>query len=175
MKKSTFLHYIFLLFLLIGFSACQPNLPPKVAPPEPTAVEMPVQLLTLDAPLNTPNAEISGMTWAGDWLLLLPQYPSRFDNQLFRIQKDDLLKTIQSGSTESLPMSPIALDSIGLEKSVPGFEGFEAIAVEGSTVYLTIEAKQGQMMGYIVSGFLNETMDQITLNPDSLNGIKTSG
>ncbi|MAT44790.1 MAG: hypothetical protein CL609_20840 [Anaerolineaceae bacterium] len=171
--RKTYLNLFFvLLSLLIVFSACQPNLPARVEAPEPTAYEMPVTLLTLAAPLNTPKAEISGLSWAGDWLIFLPQYPGRFNNQLFRISKDTLLQAIQTNSSEPLPMLPITLDSAGLEKSIPGFEGFEAIAVENNTVYLTIEAKQGEMMGYIVSGILNETMDQIALDADSLTELE---
>lgn len=171
MKNTKWLSLFILFFLLISFSACQPKLPPKIEPPQPNAVEIPVQYLTLDAPLNTPNAEISGMTWAGDWLILLPQYPSRFENQLFRIHKDDLRQAIQANSTEPLPMSPITLDSAHLETSIVGFEGFEAIAVENNTVYLTIEARPGKMMGYLVSGVLNEAADQITIAEDSLTEI----
>ncbi len=134
-------------------------------------MEIPVQLLTLDAPLNSPNAEISGLTWAEDWLILLPQYPGRLGDQLFRIHKDDLLTAVQTNQQAPLPIQPIGFESDGLETSITGFEGYEAIAAVGDTVYLTIEAKPGGMIGYLVSGTINPAGDQIAIDADSLTAI----
>ena len=41
----------------------------------PDATETPVQILPLAAPLNTFEAEISGLDWCQNQLILLPQYP----------------------------------------------------------------------------------------------------
>ena len=37
--------------------------------------EAQVRVIPLAAPLDTPRAEISGLAWHGDDLILLPQYP----------------------------------------------------------------------------------------------------
>lgn len=151
-----------------------PNAPQATAiPPEVNSnfqEEMPVVRLNLSNPLDKPAAEISGLAWAGDWLVLLPQYPDRFENQLYRISRDDLVSAIQDPAKQ-LNIQPIKFLSAGLEKSVPGFEGFEAIAVNENDAYLTIETHSAGTKGYLVKGIWQDDYHQLTLDAGTLTEI----
>ena len=64
---------IFILVVLV-LAAC--SAAPTAATPNPGApAEAQVRVIPLAAPLDTPRAEISGLAWHGDDLILLPQYP----------------------------------------------------------------------------------------------------
>src|SRR5512138_133697 len=97
--------FLCLAFILI-LSACQtiPGLTAaaQVSPvPEPAEVE--VRNIPLAGPAAGSNAELSGLAWYGDWLILLPQYPERFpsgpDGSLFAIAKADLLAFLDEKSS----------------------------------------------------------------------------
>ena len=63
----------------------------------PTA---PVRLLTIEGPLASPRAEVSGMTWQGDTLVILPQYPDRFADEgmlgIFALRKQAILEALDA-------------------------------------------------------------------------------
>ncbi len=134
------------------------------------AAEVPVMRLALGTPLDIPSAEISGLTWAGDWLILLPQYPSRFDNQIYRISHQDIENAIADNSITLSPQ-PIEFFSAGLEKEVPGFEGYEAITCNGQDAYLTIETHSAKTTGYIVHATWNDDYSELTVDTTSLTTI----
>jgi hypothetical protein len=110
--------------------------------------------IKLSGPASTMIAEISGMAWYGDWLVLLPQYPGRFDNQLYALPRGEIAAYLASGGEQTaLAPRPIAINSPDLERLIPGFQGYEAIAFNGERFYLTIEAESGgKMSGYLVGG-----------------------
>lgn len=57
---------------------------------------------------------------------------------------------------------------------IPGYEGYEAIAIDGDLVFLTIEAnRRGTMQGYLIAGDAQENGGSINLRPDSLVEIPT--
>jgi len=66
----------------------------------------------------------------------------------------------------------VPLVAPGLVERIPGFEGFEAIAFEGDRVYMTIEARQGQMVGYLVTGYADPDLGWISLDATSLTPIQ---
>jgi hypothetical protein len=152
------------------------SLSPAASTPEgETVVEQPVRVIPLAGPLAGKEAEISGMAWYGDHLLLLPQYPGRFgsgpDGALFYLPKaaiEDFLSGRRSG-----PLEPheIPLTAPGLAK-IQGFEGLEAIALDGDAVYATIEAKPNGMLGYLVSGRIAPDLRGIILNTGLLAPIQ---
>jgi hypothetical protein len=112
-----------------------------------------VHEIPLDGPVSQAAAEISGMAWYGDWLILLPQYPSRFDDQLFALSRREITAFLDGESSNKLTPRSIQLESSGIEARIPGFEGFEAIGFDGIHVFVTIEANEnGEMVGYIVRG-----------------------
>ncbi len=126
--------------------------------------------LKLSGALEKSTAEISGLTWAGDWLILLPQYPDRFDSQIFRLSRNDLMQAIDNPQQVLKPQA-IKLVSASLEKTVAGFEGFEAIATNGQDAYLTIETHSVGTKGYLVKGTWQSDFSQLILDAASLTEI----
>jgi hypothetical protein len=120
-----------------------------------TAPEQAVTLLPLGGPLQSENAELSGLAWYGEHLVMLPQYPGwRSDSApcLYTVSKADVLARLEN--TASGPLEPLCIpfDSGGLEKRIPGFEGYEAIGFAGDQAYLTVETRQGTGKGFLVTG-----------------------
>ncbi|HEX5754219.1 MAG TPA: hypothetical protein VFZ09_49005 [Archangium sp.] len=120
-----------------------------------TAPEQAVTLLPLGGPLQSENAELSGLAWYGEHLVMLPQYPGwRNDGTscLYTVSKADVLARLDN--TASGPLEPrcIPFDSGGLEKRIPGFEGYEAIGFVGEQAYLSVEARQSTGKGFLVTG-----------------------
>lgn len=134
--------------------------------------EIEVQELTLGVPLDEAEAEISGMAWSGDTLVLLPQFPERYEGQLFGIAKADITASIESGTPNALEPIPLAFDDGGLHTTIEGFEGFEAIAFWNQQLFVTIEARRTAttMTGYLVMGNVNAD-GSMRLDPTTLTEI----
>jgi len=134
-----------------------------------------VTQIPLAGPIDSREAEISGMAWYGDQLLLLPQYPYHFPlnsaGSVFALQKTDVLDYIQGKTSRPLRPAQIPFVAPSLDRSIKGFEGFEAIAIDGDRVYLTIEASPGGMMGYLISGQIAPGLSQIRLDTSHLTPI----
>jgi hypothetical protein len=125
-----------------------------------TGGEQPVELIPLAGAVADASAEVSGLAWHGDLLILLPQYPERFgdgDGALFALPKADILSYLDGKSTTPLTPVSIKLNAAGLKESIPNFQGYEAIGFHGDQVFMTIEAGDGEdMHGYLVSGTFAE-------------------
>lgn len=136
-------------------------------------IEQPLTLIPLKGVISEARAEISGMAWYHDNLILLPQYPSRFgggDGAVFSLAKEDLLEFINGTQTSPLLVEEIPFIAPGIE-IIDGFEGFEAIAFYEDQVFLTIEARPDQMMGYLVRGEMDPAMNQLVIDMSSLREI----
>lgn len=148
---------------------------PTVMPETPTAVpapaEYPVTTIPLAGPLANADAEISGLAWYGDTLILLPQYPTFAGKGsfLYALPKSALLDYLDGRSPEPLTPQAISFTAVGLATKIPGFQGYEAIAFVGDKVYLTVEADgRNGPMGYLVQGTIAPDLSQITLNAATL-------
>ncbi len=178
-----------LLIASLGLAACtatpEPanNLTPRpeeTSAPANPALETTVQEIPLAGPISSRKAELSGMSWYGDWLILLPQYPGKFGSQdegaVFALPKAEILAVLDGKSTQALKPVEIPFDDQGISGKIKGFEGFECITFNQDTVYLSIESKPDQMLGYLVSGSMqrgNQDIPSIRLDPDSLVEIPT--
>jgi len=164
---------IFLLLTLSGAAACQRGTP---ALPEPVELieERPVHEIPLFGPAASSQAEISGMAWCSEDLIMLPQYPGRFPDEnsssnLFSISETDINGFLSGASTDALEPALVAFDQAGLDTSITGFEGFEAIAFSGDRFFVTIEASPPDgMMGYLVAGDVDEDCTSFVIDPDTL-------
>jgi hypothetical protein len=138
----------------------------------PVAVrEQPVQIIPLDGPIAAPEAEISGLAWCGDMLILLPQFPHRFDDQLFALPQAEIAAFLDGTQGGPLTPQPIPLAAPGLAQ-LPGYEGLEAIAFYGNQVFVTIETSGGApMMGYLVAGQIAPALSLIELDMTHLAEI----
>lgn len=137
-----------------------------------TAVEQPVTVIPLAGDLVTPRAELSGLAWYGDQLILLPQYPRRFGNQLYFLPRAEIQRFLRQESTA--PLLPQALPLLnGAEAAqLAGFDGFEAIAFQGNQAFLTIEAEiDKQMVSYLLTGQMAEDLSGLTLDLQTVREI----
>ena len=159
-KHWTPILLLVLLIALAGWYYSQ-NLPAKA-----TANEQPVTVLELTGPIAVPDAELSGLGWHGETLILLPQYPERFgegDGAVFALSKAAIQTAVQTAT--SLEPKPVTLNAPGLKESIPNFQGYESIVFHGDQVFLTIEAGEGtDMHGYLVSGEISADESEITLD-----------
>ncbi|MGB7096490.1 MAG: hypothetical protein WBD62_17730 [Anaerolineales bacterium] len=148
---------------------------PTSAPP----LEEPVQLIPLTGLPAFPDAEISGMAWYGDKLIILPQYPRKYIStlgsaSLFALSKKEILDYLAGSHQGALETTQIPVYNSDVAAQIPGYEGFEAIAFNGDQVYLTIEANyQGAMQGYLIQGIFLPGENSITLDPETLIQIPT--
>ncbi|UCD97860.1 MAG: hypothetical protein JSV42_12940 [Chloroflexota bacterium] len=160
-----------------------PNPSPTSTPtPSPTRVpthpaESVISTIGLSGPIATPKAQISGMAWLGETLMILPQYPERLINQsgfpsIFTLSKQEILAYLQDPNPEPLIPKQLSFQAPELDAQIKGYEGYEAIAIEGENIFLTVEANDfGTMHGFLISGRINPAQTEIRLDPASLKEI----
>lgn len=138
--------------------------------PTSTHPEQPIIVIPLAGPVSKSKAEISGMAWYNDTLILLPQFPTRFgpgDGVVFSLAKNDILAFLDGNIAG--PLTPLEVPFFAPEiDKIDGFEGFEAIAFSDNQAYLTIEASPDKMMGYLILGYINPNLSELRLDPTSL-------
>lgn len=148
-----------------------------VVTPDATAPERSVTLLPVGGDLLQRNAEISGMSWCGDWLVFLPQYPdfSGAGSYLYALHRDSLQVAVYGGRMPDLTPITIPFSYQDAVAPVAQFEGFEAIVFDGTTMYLTIEADAKTGVGYVVRGTMAQDMSAAQLDASSLTQIALPG
>lgn len=125
---------------------------PQVIPPEAR-----VYRLRLPRPAAAGDNEFSGLAWYGDTLILLPQYPR---NILYTIEKEAIL-SLGAGQTLEVGTMNFRLNG---DLNIPGFQGYEAIAFDENSVYLTIESGSGGMHSHLISGMVSEAGIELDVN-----------
>ena len=159
---------IFIFIAIAGLAYLQDSSPTAST----TAQEQAVTVLELSGPITSPRAELSGMGWHDDMLILLPQYPERFgdgDGALFALSKADILAALDG--TRQTPLEPtlIPLVAPGMEDLLKFFRGYKSIAFYDDQVFLTAESQQGtKTHGFLVSGKIAPDSSQITLSTDKV-------
>lgn len=138
--------------------------------------EQAVVTLSLSGPLSEPRAEISGLAWYDDNLILLPQYPNVFDENgdglLYYLPKEEILAYLDGTSTKALEPRPIQLVAPDLADQIRNFQGFESIGFSDSRAFLTIESGDGtDMQGYLISGIISPDLSQLELDTTKLASI----
>jgi hypothetical protein len=141
----------------------------------PALVEpaQPITEIPLSGPLTNRRAEFSGLAWYGDYLILLPQWPSHWDNQIFMLHKADIVDFLTGKRPEPLTPQPIVLVNGDWATQIPGFDGFESIAFAGERAYLTIESKPGgKMLSYVVTGVIAPDLSELRLDNTRLTPVE---
>lgn len=141
-----------------------------------TLEEQNVVSLPLTGPLADAKAEVSGLTWYENNLVLLPQYPNFSgeggDGFLYTLPKAEILAYLDGTGKTELEPKPIKLIAPGLADEISNFQGFESIGFSGSKVFLTIEAGDGtDMQGYLISGTISADLSQLELDTTKLTLI----
>lgn len=150
-----------------------PSALPFASPVPPQPIEQPVTEIPLLGLLADRSAEISGLAWYRDYLMLLPQYPRRStgweQGYIYALPKSDILDYLD-GRTIG-PLEPIAVpfDAYGMNSWMENFQGFEAIGFQGDRVYLTIESgSEDEMMGYLAAGQVAPDLSKIVVDTEHL-------
>ena len=135
--------------------------------------EVPVQPIALAGPAAAQDAELSGLAWYGDWLLLLDENPNIYKSEgnagmFYALNKADILAYLDA--TNPAPLEPVAVPVIApdFKRTIQGFDGFEAVAFDGDRVYMAIEVWKSstEMRGILVSGTIAPDLSAITLDLD---------
>lgn len=139
--------------------------------------EVAIKEIALIGPASESRAEFSGMAWCGTDLILLPQYPDRFEvdgsDHVFAIPKEEILAYLSGYNQDGIQPETIPFDASGIEDQIPGFEGFEAIVFNDDVFYVTVEAgDKDEMMGYIITGEVIGDCESLVLYPTSLHQLK---
>lgn len=164
------MRYIFLLIILLCFMlTCQSSdkLEYKISAPE-----VKVKYLPLNGPAAKPSAEISGLAWFRDWLILLPQYPDRFQSQIFYIEKELILHAINQSPPQPITPKKITIKGISKIQKMDGYQGFEAVCFSGDNVFLTVELNFGDSCSaFIVKGKISAERKTILLGDQKTSNI----
>ncbi len=135
--------------------------------------EVTVQPIALAGPAAAQDAELSGLAWYGDWLLLLDENPNIYQSEgnagvFYALNKADILAYLDA--TDPAPLEPVAVPVFAsdFKRTIPGFDGFEAVAFDGDRVYMAIEVWKSatEMRGILVSGTIAPDLSAITLDLD---------
>jgi hypothetical protein len=179
------LRFLLPLLASLALAACHAERSAPLADAPEAPPETVVRPIPLAGPLASREAEISGLTWQGDRLVVLPQYPGRFpagadtvdragamkdEGSLFVLAASDLLAVIEGARSEALQPAGIPFAAPGVAAAVPGFEGYEAIVFRGDRVFALVEsAGAGATHGYLVAGSVTPEggvhLDAATVEP----------
>lgn len=163
--------------MLVNSSCAWWLLPPLALPTATLSSSLsnpahPVTDIPLRGPVAAPRAELSGLAWYGDILVMLPQYPSHVNQQLYALHKDAILDFLSGRSPEPLQPWPIPFVEQGVTDQIHGFDGYEALAFVGDRVYLTIETRQPfGALGYLVQGTIAPDLSEVRLDPTVVTPI----
>jgi len=114
-------------------------------------------ILEMTGPLTDPQAEVSGMTWQGDTLVVLPENPTlpAGADQLgfFLIDRAQILAAIDGVTNAPITPRRVLCVTSDMSRVVPGFDGLEAVGVMGNRCFMTLEARDDTAMtSYLVCG-----------------------
>ena len=135
--------------------------------------------IKLAGDLSERTLEASGLAWYKNYLIILPQFPhkwdNRFDGALFYIEKERINDYISGKNRKPIIGKRIGfiakgLDDIGKRKG----SGYEAITFVDDTVFVSIESVNNHIStDYVVRGIIDFEKKAITLNADSKKEIKS--
>lgn len=152
-------------FILICLSVIASGDTWVIVSPAANKINPVTDTISLPYPLREKYHQYSGLATSNKRLYLLPQNDT-FSKEwvIYSIKLDSIQLSINKTiPQDSLPYKTIHINKNGFSKSY-GFQGFEAIVIKDSTVYLLVETDTANKFCYIVKGKLNESENTITLN-----------
>jgi len=172
MKTKENIFVLLAVLVAIGIASCYFF----ALPDRDGSMAQAIEEIPLNGSITKEKAELSGVAWVGDTLILLPQYPEKFgpkEGVLFAIPKQAILDYLDGKSKEPLTPYEIVLSAPGLKDSIHDYEGFESIGSWNNTIYLTIESgKDHNMLGYLVSGTISADQKEIALDTSHIVEIE---
>lgn len=142
---------------------------------QPDSGEVRVRPIPLAGPAAQRNAELSGLAWYRDTLILLPQYPAFTEDgqsALYALPKSEIAAFLNGEMPGPLEPRPVAFTDWGVPDALPGFEGYEAIAFAGDRVFVTTEVNNGvETAAYLVGGYVNPDDASIALDASVITYI----
>lgn len=135
-------------------------------PEEAATSEQPIRQIYLAGPMADPESEISSMAWYGDNLILMPQYPDRFGNNLFYLTKSQILAFLNNEIPGALTPTPIPFRGEDLPVKIFGYEGLEGIESVGDRLFFTVESRPDTMRGYLLAGEIAPDLSEIRVDTE---------
>ena len=123
--------------------------------------EISLREIKLFGHITNGEEEISGMDWYQDKLILLPE---NLGGYVYSIPKRKIREYLTIEKPPPIKPDKIIFKTVDYSKTIPGFEGFEAIVFHNEIVALTIEAKKDKLMaGYFIWGDINLEKNKINI------------
>jgi hypothetical protein len=121
-----------------------------------------VRIIELAAPLDAREAQISGLTWWDDRLVVLPQYPRvprKEAPRVYRLPHAALAAALVDTTARqaAIEPEPVAFDVSVLHEEASGYQGCEALLFAAGHAYVAVEATGAWlglagMRAYLASG-----------------------
>ena len=181
------MRFAFAFSALLAFSACAGAQPHGGTDTVPTPTERHVRPIQLVGPVADRASEISGLTWYGDTLVILPQYPARFavgsdsvDAQnrggdrgaLFALSRAEIEAYLDASAPAPLRPWAVPFEAPGVPGTILGFEGYEAVAFRDGQVFMTIEFEhESNIQGYLIAGTVAPHLGGVRLDTTSLQPL----
>lgn len=146
--------------------------------------ETPVRYIPLAGPLADRDAELSGLTWCGDTLFILPQFPDfvarralvnpakgdaiKGESYLYTIEKQQLEDFLEGRSNKAITPKALPLNERQIRNAAANFDGFEALVCKGKKIWLSIETSdlQNRFMTHVATAkFTNDKLIEIDSKP----------
>ncbi len=140
---------------------------------EVTVTEQAVRTIALEGDITQKWAEVSGLAWYGDNLIILPQYPGRFTDEgrgyVFAIPKERIIAFLDGHNSDPIVPVAIRFEAPDLQELIPHYNGFEAIAFQGERAFFTIESKsETESGGYMAVGTMAQDLSVLKLDAAKL-------
>lgn len=151
-------------------AGCDRGAPSTVVVVEPVPIP-------LGPPLDSIDAEISGLAWGADTLYFLPQFPERFGEGegnlvFFGVPREDLEARLDGTVTAPLDYLEIPCNAPWLAPLIEGFDGLESVGVLGRRCFMTIEAEgDSTASSFLAAGRWEDSGGSLTLELDRLTSI----
>jgi len=133
----------------------------------------------LEGDLSERYLEASGLTWYNGNLIILPQFPHKWDDQfdgaIYFIPKERIESYLSGENRNPIKGEKIhfvaeSLDEIGKRKG----SGYEGIIFVGDSIFVSIESVNGdESTSYVVSGVIDFDERIIILNANSKIEVKS--
>ncbi len=135
--------------------------------------------IQLEGDLAERKLEASGLTWYNDNLIILPQFPHKWDDQfdgaIYFISKERIESYISGENRNPIKGEKIlfvaeGFDEIGKRKG----SGYEAITFVGDSLHVSIESvSSDRSTSCIVNGVIDFNERKISLNAESKIEVKS--